>query len=569
MAGRVSQMAPLKDPMEAEAAPLSAAQAAAPSSTAAAQGAVAAEAKAAAPGAAETPAAEKVAPGSAAAAPTTAEAAAAPETDAAGPCAEEEAVESGAPNPPSGTGGQLLDEERWDLPLVTVLSFLCSPVRRCFFAVMLDGDVAVLRSQVAKASGCDCEEIVLGAQNRILVDGISLREGGVAAETEVTATRRVRGGGDSEADEPGWVCRECSCWNRAGLECYQCGTANPLLQSDGETSSRSGSFAPDEVDAGGSADSPPGTGAAAEPGALGDSGSPAGVTAAEPAPPPGLAAVLTADGQLWVEDGGAVGSEHDSEVGSDDGAPEVVAPVQINGHHGPRRGDVVRITVEELLARSEPPEAESGGVVDMPTFDAPMQLDPVNEAQLLMRLLSETLMHVSPPVRSGWIVRAMPEVLQLVAAFRAAAPEPTTAPGAGGGPRGAAALGPPDAAPPATGAAFAGQVASEVDGGGPLANSTFGSEIVAALIGASRGVQVGAILEAIEQPADAHPDAGATAGSGSSSGPGGSGPGGGPRPGGTDGRDQQHDGGAALGQGGGNGSTGDSPSMPPPAAQGP
>ena len=53
----------------------------------------------------------------------------------------------------------------------------------------------MLRSQIAGASGCDSEEVVLGARNRILVDGVTLREGGVAAETEVTATRRVRGGG--------------------------------------------------------------------------------------------------------------------------------------------------------------------------------------------------------------------------------------------------------------------------------------------------------------------------------------------------------------------------------------
>ena len=108
-----------------------------------------------------------------------------------------------------------------------------------------------------------------------------------------------------------------------------------------------------------------------------------------------------------------------------------------------------------------------------------------------------------------------------------------------------------------------------VGGMGPFASSTFGSDIVAALINARPGAPVGTLLEATAQAAEAHPAPPASAASSSGNGPSASGRGRGGTPGGASPRGQQHEDDAACGTGGGSGVAGDGLPSPPPAAQGP
>ena len=129
--------------------------------------------------------------------------------------------------------------------------------------------------------------------------------------------------------------------------------------------------------------------------------------------------------------------------------------------------------------------------------------------------------------------------------------------------------GAPGAVAPTVASAPGGAPGKGVGGMGPFASSTFGSDIVAALINARPGAPVGTLLEATAQAAEAHPAPPASAASSSGNGPSASGRGGGGTPGGASPRGQQHDDDAACGTGGGSGVAGDGLPSPPPAAQGP
>ena len=159
--------------------------------------------------------------GSAAAAPARAP----PRRGAAGPRAGEA---QGAEGPPRASSG---DTE--DLQVLTVRNFLESPVRRRFIVAVMDGDVARFRSQVGGASDIPADEVVLTVHNRLMMNGESVRDTGASAETEVIATRKVRGGSASavvsgDVAKPGWTCHHCLACNRAGLGCFQCGMPHAL-----------------------------------------------------------------------------------------------------------------------------------------------------------------------------------------------------------------------------------------------------------------------------------------------------------------------------------------------------
>ena len=114
---------------------------------------------------------------------------------------------------------------------ITVRSFLDVPVRRRFFVVTIDVDVAVFRAEVGDSAQTAAEDVVLTVRGRLMENGRSLGSYEIG-DSEVLATRKVRGGADSseEGESPlGWVCRGCLAWNRGGLECHQCGSANPNL----------------------------------------------------------------------------------------------------------------------------------------------------------------------------------------------------------------------------------------------------------------------------------------------------------------------------------------------------
>ena len=499
----------------------------------------------------------------------------------------------GAYAAPWSPSAELEAEPGESVQLISVRSFLEAPVRTRYHAMGLFEKVRELRRVVALTTEDEASDVVLCLDSRVLLDDYSLEESGVSEDRVVLATRRVRGGMDeedddvvtaddwtaatrrvlrdegSEAGDLGWVCRGCLSWNRAGLERFQCGTANPSLLTDGDSSSVGDSAGPWAEGAGEGSGSPPEAEVAAEPQEAGDAGSLASGPAGAPATPPGLAAVLTADGQLWVEDGGPPASEHASDDGSDGSDGAGIPPAPINGHPGPRQGDVVRLTVGELIAGSEQPEAEDEVGPGMPRIPVPPPLHPGLEAQLLMRLLTETLMQASPRARAGWIMRALPGLLQLVATHPAAASGPSPTPTAGAAPPGPGTPGEPGAATPTAPSAPAGGPGAVGGGTGPLRDSTFGDGIVAALIDAQRGVPVGALLEAIAQPADVQSDWPASGASSSGNGPSASGQGRDSTPGGAQRRAQQHDDDAAFGTGGGSGSAGGGPPSPPPAAQGP
>ena len=496
---------------------------------------------------------------------------------------------------PSGGSAAVDDDES---ATIYVRNFLELPVGLDAVDISLEAGVGHLRSIVATAARTPPEDVVLGFATRILAhDEATLEAAGLDDGCTVTATRRVRGGADEDDAmgdhvEPGssWECRVCRAPNRAGLECYQCGTPNPLLNdgqigadgsgTDSETPSSADMEEAPAAAVGGINGRLPivhvavgGPGTVASP-VTGVDAESAGEEEPQLPPPPGLAAVYTHDGQLWVQQpGDEPGAAAVAEVPGDGDE----GPVSLmNGHSRPQ----TRITVDELLAASDAPGDVSGTATYGEDIPAPVAVDPTVEADLLMRLLMETLMQVTPYVRSGWIIRALPELLQLISEHPAA---PTSS-----GAAAWAAFSGSSVPPPGSPAAVPGSTPSPPGAGvspnaptsAGLAYTRFADSIVSAFIGAPRDVPVGAILEAVAQPAAVHPlAAGEGKGSGKTGGPTASAssasgsaatsgahalrqPGVGTRPGQ---QQQQH---AAPSPGGGSGPAGAGPASPPPAAQG-
>ena len=113
---------------------------------------------------------------------------------AAGPRAGEA---QGAEGPP---GASSADTE--DFQVFTVRNFLESPVRRRFIVAVMDGDVARFRAQVGGASDVPADDVVLTVHSRLMLNGESVRDTGAATETDVIATRKVRGGSPSAVVDP-------------------------------------------------------------------------------------------------------------------------------------------------------------------------------------------------------------------------------------------------------------------------------------------------------------------------------------------------------------------------------
>ena len=199
----------------------------------------------------------------------------------------------------------------------------------------------------------------------------------------------------------------------------------------------------------------------------------------------------------------------------------------------------------------------------------PAPLHPVREAQLLMGLLTESLMQVSPPARSRWIVQAVPELLQLMATHPAATPGPTATPAGDAGARSSIWASSSGTVAPTETSAAAGGPGASGSGQGPLAHWTYGDDLVVALVSASRGVPVEALLDALAQPAEWDPGPPVAAASSFDRGLGASGRGPGTAPGGPARRAQQHENDAAFDTGGGSGSAGGGTPSQPPAARGP
>ena len=116
----------------------------------------------------------------------------------------------------------------------------------------------------------------------------------------------------------GWICRGCLAPNRAGLECFQCGQANPALSP---LPSDESSDAPESGQ-----------------GVQDDGQAPRSDEELLPAPAmvdnqEGLAAIVRADGAVAVL-GPAGGDGGSSDGDADDGR---VSPTRLNGHSGPLR----------------------------------------------------------------------------------------------------------------------------------------------------------------------------------------------------------------------------------------
>ncbi|CAK0897757.1 unnamed protein product, partial [Prorocentrum cordatum] len=213
---------------------------------------------------------------------------------------------------------------RNDLPLVGVLSFLDTPVRRRWFVATLDGDVRVFRAQIAGATRTPGSDVVLGFKSEVMVDGRSLRDYGIVGESEIVATRKIRGGGDSGGGSEngqsfGWSCRRCLTPNRCGLECAMCGTPNPNLPS-GDCLSDGLSDSDDDLGSAVGCGDDPNPDVMEPPVAADLQG-------------PSFAAVLDQHGVLWAAPlGEVIGAGDEAVTAAPDSAP--APPVGALGAHG-------------------------------------------------------------------------------------------------------------------------------------------------------------------------------------------------------------------------------------------
>ena len=262
---------------------------------------------------------------------------------------------SGAPGLPSSRArSRSVSVSREDsfVP-VFVRSFLHVPTRLEQLHVRLDSSVHDLRVSVAAMAGAASSEVILCLGTKILLDDgdrtfCPLHSWGLRKHSEVVATRRVPGGADDDGDSdrvsdtPGWVCRGCLNWNRAGLECATCGSANPFLEngsSDDEPS--------DEVE-------------------MGEPDEEVSDTELLPAPaippvgPVNGVAVLGMDGTVWLGEvlaepaGGEVAAAAEAEPEQEGifGFDEETGVPRVNGHVlGPPR---IRVSVDDLPGPSEP-----------------------------------------------------------------------------------------------------------------------------------------------------------------------------------------------------------------------
>ncbi|CAK0900585.1 unnamed protein product, partial [Prorocentrum cordatum] len=295
-----------------------------------------------------------------------------------------------APAETTSGGGESTDEDA----TVYVRNFFETPVDLVPVDVDLDGGAAPLRRFTASFSSTDIGDVVLGHGSTVLLDiWASLRAQGVMDGAFVNATRWVRGGtaGSGENSEPAsddeaptsWTCRDCLAPNRAGLGCFQCGTANPPLVG---LPSRDGSCSLGSEQSGHD-----------------DGPTPVDADDLLPLPPPaedvGVAvAIVDAAGNVVMAGGGGDSGDGTEEVSADD----------LAATDGAARGDPPRPA--DGAAHGGPPRPASDGAAGAPPPPPPpLRLEPRWAFDTFVTVLRSA----ESAVRTAWIQRVLPDVAQL------------------------------------------------------------------------------------------------------------------------------------------------------------